>query len=183
VPVRRMLATLGVAASMAFGVTPALAAEPSPDDAAFLRAAHQTNLAEIAAGRIAWGKATAPEVKAAAATFLRDHIRMNADVYQTARALRVHLPAEPTAEQQALNRRYEIAGKDTFDEYFISTQLAGHRETLAGLRARASEGGDPSVKALAGKAAPIVAQHQEMLRDAAEAEGLAGYAGMGGRPV
>jgi putative membrane protein len=178
-----MLVTLGVAASMAFSATPAMAAEPSPDDAAFLRAAHQTNLAEIAAGRIAWRKATTPEVKATAAAFMRDHIQMNADVYQTARTLRVHLPAEPTAEQQALNRRYEIAGTDTFDEYFISTQLAGHRETLRTLSAWASKGDEPSIKVLAGKAAPIISQHQEMLRKAAEAEGIAGYVGTGGRPI
>jgi putative membrane protein len=176
-----MLVPLGVAASMAFSVSPVWAAEPSPDDAAFLRAAHQTNLAEIAAGRIAWAKATAPEVKAAAAAFMRDHIEMNADLYLTARNLRVHLPAEPTAEQQALNRRYETAGVETFNEYFISTQLAGHRETLRTLTVRANQGGEPSVKALAEQAAPIIKRHQTMLRKAAEAEEIAGYAAKGGR--
>ena len=180
---RRMLAALGAAGSLLLLPTPAQAAEPTPEDVAFLHAAHQTNVAEIAAGRLAWRKTTSPEVKAAAAAFMVDHIKMDFELYQTARTLQIRLPELATEEQRALQRRYEIAGADTFDEYFISTQLAGHRKTRAMLSAQIEEGDDPRVKALAHKAAPIIAKHHHLLRVAAEAEGIAGYAGMGGRPT
>lgn len=153
----------------------------SDPDADFLTSAYQTNLAEVAAGRIAWSKSTNPQVKRLAATFMVDHIRMNSDVYQTARRLRVVLPAGPTPEQQAQTRRYEAAGADTFDEYYITTQLAGHRAALRLVGEEAERGSDPAVKELAAKAAPIIARHQQMLREAATAEGLAGYVDAGGR--
>ncbi|AEV87583.1 hypothetical protein ACWT_6571 [Actinoplanes sp. SE50] len=178
---RRIPAMLGLAGLLVLPATAAQAAA-SESDAAFLKAAHQVNLAEIAAGRIAWTKTTDPTVKELAATFLRDHIRMDADLYLTARELRVFLPADPTEEQQALAHRYEVAGTDTFDEYYITTQLAGHRAALRLASDEAANGSDESVKALAAKAVPVIRHHAEQLRDAAVAAGLAGYLGGGGRP-
>lgn len=153
----------------------------SGQDSDFLKAAHQVNLAEIATGRIAWGKTADPRVKKLAGTLMVDHIRMDSDLYQVARRLRVVLPDAPDSEQQALANRYQAAGADTFDEYYISTQLAGHRAALKMVTEQAEQGDDPAVKRLAAKAAPIITRHQVMLRDAAAAEGIAGYAGAGGR--
>ncbi|WP_436527532.1 DUF4142 domain-containing protein [Actinoplanes sp. HUAS TT8] len=157
------------------------AAVASGPDAEFLQAAHQANLAEIAAGRIAWTKSSNPGIKSLAASFMRDHIRMDAELYQTARKLRVFLPGTPTVEQQALAERYTIAGPDTFDEYFISTQLAAHRAALKLTGEESDKGSAAPVKALAENATPIIARHRQMLRDAAEALGMAGYVDAGGR--
>jgi putative membrane protein len=180
---RRMLTALGVAGLLVLAPTPVQAAGPSPEDAAFLVAAHQGGLAEIAAGRIAWQKTTTPEVKTVAGALMRDHIRLNAAIYHEARKLRVYLPSQPTPEQQSLIRTYEAAGADTFDEHFILTQLAAHRATMELISGHLEEDGDPSVKALARRAAPVIAAHHLLLREAAEAEGIAGYAGKGGRPT
>ncbi|GAA2895198.1 hypothetical protein Acy02nite_39570 [Actinoplanes cyaneus] len=177
---RRISTTVGVAGLLALPAT-AAQAEPSAQDAAFLKAAHQANLAEISAGRIAWTTSNDPTVKTLAATLMRDHIHLDADLYQTARQLRVFLPDAPTEEQQALTRRYEAAGADTFDEYFISTQLAAHRDSLKLVSEQISDGSEQSVKELAADAEPVIAHHRDLLRDAAEAKGLAGYAGTGGR--
>ncbi len=155
--------------------------EAGGQDADFLKAAHQVNLAEIAGGRTAWAKTTNPQLKTLARTFMVDHIRMDSDLYQTARRLRVILPDAPTAEQQAQAKRYEAAGTDTFDEYYISTQLAGHRAALRMLAEQVDQGIDPSVTELATKATPIVTHHQQMLRSLAAAEGMAGYVDGGGR--
>ena len=180
---RRILAALGVAGSLAFSAAPAQATGPSPEDAAFLKAAHQTNIAEIAAGRLAWQRTTAPEVKAVAAALMRDHIQLDAKLYQVARNLRIYLPEQTTPEQQSLARGYAAAGNDTFDEYFISTQLAGHRKALRMLKEQAASGDEVAVRRLAEDAVPVVTKHHHLLRVAAEAEGIAGYAGMGGRPT
>ncbi|GIF13040.1 DUF4142 domain-containing protein [Actinoplanes teichomyceticus] len=178
---RRIPAALGIAGLLCLPATAAQAAEPSEQDAAFLRAAHQANLAEITAGRIAWQKTTDPTVKKLAATFMRDHIHMDAELYLTARRLRVVLPNAPTPEQQALARRYEVAGADTFDEYYIATQLAAHRATIQAAQTQVEEGDDPAVRALARRATQTIAHHQVQLRAAAEAEGMAGYVETGGR--
>jgi putative membrane protein len=178
---RRIAATLGMTGLLLLPAAGAQAARPSDQDVAFLRAAHQVNLAEIAAGRIAFQKTTDPEVKKLAGKFMHDHIFMDADLTGIARELHVMLPDTPTAEQQALAKRYQAAGADTFDEYYISTQLAAHREAHQLAAAQAENGAIESVKGLAAKALPIIAHHQEELRAEAEAEGYAGYIAVGGR--
>ncbi|WIM94933.1 DUF4142 domain-containing protein [Actinoplanes oblitus] len=177
----RIPATLGIAGLLCLPATAARAADPSERDVAFLRAAHQTNLAEIAAGRIAWRKATDPDLKSLAASFMRDHIWMDGEVGSVARKLRVALPSSPTEEQRAMVHRYEVAEAGAFDEFYLTSQLAGHREALALITAEADQGTETSVKELAAKAAPVVSGHVQQLRSVAASEGLAGYLEAGGR--
>lgn len=149
--------------------------DPTAQDVAFVEAARRTNLAEIAAGQIAWGKTTDSTVKSVAAALMRDHIHLDAALYSTARELRIFLPEVPTPEQQALNERYRAAGADTFDEYFIHTQLAAHREALQMIETQIAEGGNEAVRTLAENARPVIERHHDQLRAAAEEMGLVGY--------
>ncbi|MEV6302372.1 DUF4142 domain-containing protein [Actinoplanes sp. NPDC051861] len=178
---RRFLTTLGVSGLMLVPATAARAAEEPALDAEFLKAAHQINLAEIAAGRIAFQKSTDTTVKNVAATFMRDHIRLDANLYLTARDLGVQLPAAPTEEQTAVAERYRAAGADTFDEYYIQTQLSGHREAVKLTETQIAEGSNAAVRKLAESAAPIIATHGDLLRAAAAEEGLVGYEEGGAR--
>ncbi|GIE88756.1 DUF4142 domain-containing protein [Actinoplanes regularis] len=184
---RRISAALGVAGLLALPGTaaqassatdsepdlaPAVAVQvaPSVQDSAYLKAAHQVNLAEITLGRIAWSTTQNPELKDLAAALMRDHIRMDADLYTTARKLRVILPTAPTPAQQALVKSYESAAAATFDTYFISTQLTAHREALKLTSTQTSAGSESSVKALAAEAQPIIARHQDMLLAASKTD-------------
>ncbi|GAA2703970.1 DUF4142 domain-containing protein [Actinoplanes palleronii] len=160
---RRISAALGMAGLLILPAT-AAQAEPTAADAAFLKAAHQVNLAEIATGQIAWKKTTDPQVKNVAAALMRDHIHLDADLYRTARVLRVHLPGSPTAEQQALADQYEAAGAASFDKLYLSTQLAGHRKVLRMIRS--ADITEPSIKELAERAEPVITRHVEMIRKA-----------------
>ncbi|WP_328477550.1 DUF4142 domain-containing protein [Actinoplanes sp. NBC_00393] len=177
---RRIATALAAAAVVVLPAGAAHADQPSAQDATFLRAAYQGNLAEIQGGRIAWQKTTDPAVKSLAASLMRDHIHMNADLYTVARNLKVTLPMEPTAEQKALTERYQAAEATAFDEYYVSTQLAVHREALKMASEQIEEGSEQSVKQLAEDASPIITRHQQTLRDIAEAEGIPGY-GTGSR--
>ncbi|BBH70984.1 hypothetical protein ACTI_76690 [Actinoplanes sp. OR16] len=177
---RHLATTFGLTAALLAPAT-AAQADVSDRDADFLRAAHQVNLAEIAAGRLAFTKSADRGVKDLAVMFMRDHIRLDAELTQVARQLRVFLPAVPNEEQQSLARGYAAAGADTFDEYFVTTQLAAHREALTMVRAAAAEADDSAVRDLAAGAAPVVERHHEQLHAEAVEEGIAGYTGHGGR--
>ena len=179
---RRIAVALGVTAVAVLPAPAARADEPPALDAAFVQAAYQSNLAEIQGGRVAWQKTTDPAVKDLAASLMRDHIHMNADLYQVARDLRIVLPKEPSAEQQALTGRYQAAGADTFDEYFVSTQLAAHREASQLVSGQIDDGNQPLITNFAEAAAPIIERHQDVLRDLAGAEGIPGYGTGAGRP-
>ena len=163
----RIGVTLGLVGAMAPPATAVYAAEPSPQDVAFLKAAHQANLAVITAGQVAWKKTTSPEVKKLAATFMHDHIHLDAALAQTARELKVRLPNTPNEEQQALNERYEAAAAGQLDELYVSTQLAVQQEAHRLVSVQVDKGSEPAVKKIAEKASPIIAEHQRLLRDAA----------------
>jgi putative membrane protein len=139
------------------------AAAYSEQDAAFLRAAHQTNLAEIAGGGIAQQKGSA-SVRQLGALFVRDHTALDADLTRTARALGVTLPDTPTRAQLELAKRYQAAPAGTFDRLFLRTQRAAHQEALAAGATEAARGENADVKQLATAADPVVRRHLAAIR-------------------
>lgn len=171
---RRIALALG-ALSLLVLPAPAALAAPSAQDAAYLRAAHQTNLAEITGGRIAEQKSTTPAVRDLAARLIADHTRMDVAVRDAAAALAVDLPAAPTPEQQALADRYRAAAPAGFDRLYLATQLDGHAKSLARTQAEIANGSDPRAKQVAAAAAPVIEAHHRLVLTAL------GYSGHGGR--
>ncbi|MBL7261169.1 DUF4142 domain-containing protein [Paractinoplanes lichenicola] len=101
---RRMAVLIAATGLLALPGTTALAA-PSDQDASYLKAAHQSNLAEIAGGKIAQQKGTSEQVKNLGARFIADHTKLDTALRQTAEGLGVELPSAPNSEQQALAQR------------------------------------------------------------------------------
>lgn len=139
------------------------AAAPSAQDVAYLRAAHQTNLAEITTGRLATQKGVTAKVRALGARFVTDHTRLDAAVTATAAALGVSLPDAPTPEQQALAARYTAAPPAEFDQLYLTTQLEAHAKSLAATNTEITAGSDPRAKATAASAAPVIAAHHHAI--------------------
>ncbi|WP_433796993.1 DUF4142 domain-containing protein [Actinoplanes sp. CA-252034] len=147
---------------------PATAAvDPSTQDTAFLQAANEINLAGIAQGRIAWTKTKNAEVKEIAGRFMVDHIRLNAEVTEAARKLKIKLSISPNAEQLALAERYQAASAGSFDALYLSTQLELQQEAKRITDTQVAKGSDVSIKQVAAAASPILAGHQQMLKEAA----------------
>jgi putative membrane protein len=168
--------TLG--ALLAAGLAPVAASaapkvEPA-QDAAFLRAVHQADLAEIAAGGIAQERGAAT-VKALGERFVRDHRAIDARLIATARAAHVTLPGTPTAAQLAMVKEYRSAPAAQFDGFYLRTQLAAHEQAMQAGATELAQGQDSRVKKLVGYAAPLVKAHHDAL-----AAALAGY-GQNGR--
>jgi putative membrane protein len=137
----------------------------SAQDRAFLRAAHQTNLAEIAGGRIAERRGRTPEVRALGARFIRDHTAMDADLTRIAGDLGVRLPQRPNEAQRKRAAQYESFEAERFDILYVLTQLVGHQAAMADGDREIKEGRNPQVRRLAVDAAPVVASHhRELLR-------------------
>jgi putative membrane protein len=111
----RMAVAVGAAAAFVLLPATAASAAPSDQDTAFLQAAHQSNLAEIAGGKIAQQKGQSQEVKDLGARFIEDHTRLDSALQDTAEALGVELPSAPNAEQRALAQRYEATDGADFD--------------------------------------------------------------------
>ncbi|MBB2911474.1 putative membrane protein [Streptosporangium becharense] len=148
------------------GSPPAL----SKQDRAFLVQAHQSNLAEIAAGRAAQEKTGGQEVRETGEAvremgmkLVGDHTKLDADVRRVADQLGVELPDEPSQEQRRQLEEVKAKSGADFDRAWIAAQVAGHRQSLADGRKELQEGSAPEVKKLATDAEPVVQEHLDML--------------------
>src|SRR5690349_8479555 len=120
---RRLATVLGVVAALAApaAVAPAAGRTAPParrldPDAAFLRTAHQGNLAQIALGRITARKATSPAIRRLGARFAADSARLDVAVRNTAQALDIRLDPKPNSTVQQSVMLYRSAPQSDFDQ-------------------------------------------------------------------
>jgi putative membrane protein len=176
--IRRAVLALGV---VGLFLVPAAAANaaPSDQDATYLRAAHQSNLAEIAGGKLAQQKADSQRVKDLGARFVTDHTKLDQSLSKTASALGVSLPSAPNSQQQALAARYSAASGSQFDSLFVSTQMQAHMTAMQLGQTELAQGSDSQAKKVAQSAAPVIASHHSALESAARSLGIPDSIGTG----
>ncbi|MGY1618137.1 DUF4142 domain-containing protein [Geodermatophilus sp. SYSU D00691] len=168
---RAVLVPLAAVGVVVLSSSPALAA-PSEQDVTWMQAAHQSNLAEIAAGTSAQQKATTPEVKQLGAMFVQMHTQLDQALTQAAQQLGVQLPSAPTPEQQQQLAAVEQNSGQAYDTAWIAQQIGSHTSTLAATRTELANGSDPTVLAQAQAATPVVQQHLTELRNTAQRYGV-----------
>lgn len=154
------------------GTGPASAAAPNAQDTTFLRASHQSNLAEIATGQLAQRKGDSDAVKQLGARLVADHTRLDRAGGQVAARLNVDLPDAVNAEQRAVARRLQAASGAQFDALFLAAQMESHLKAMRLGEAELARGSDATVKKLASDAAPVIAAHHELVEEAGRALGI-----------
>lgn len=150
---------------------PALAA-PSDQDVSWMQAAHQVNLAEIAAGNAAQQQAATSQVKQLGAMFAQMHTQLDGPLTQAAQRLGVQLPGSPTPQQQQQLAAVQQKSGQAFDTAWVALQIAGHETALAQTQQELSSGSDPTVLAQARAAAPVIQQHLSEVRAIAGQSGV-----------
>jgi putative membrane protein len=156
-------------------------AAANAQDRAWLVAAHQSNLTEIAAGKAAQQKATSTVVREHGRLFITDHTRLDASLQKVASGLGVTLPSTPNAAQRATLAAVSAKSGAAFDSAWLTSQLAGHRAAKAAGQAELAGGSDPTVLAAAKAAAPVVQMHLTMLEQATGTTPTGVNAGTGGQ--
>jgi putative membrane protein len=182
---------------------PAFAGGATGTDSSYMKASHQSNLAEIASGRDAQMNATTACVKKVGAVLVRDHTRLDEQGKALADKLGLELPGAPNAEQQQqLTAVKNKAGTAAYDTAWLEMAAAGHKKTLHLIDHELAAGSNAEVKAAARAARPVVAMHLDMVRggtcrehasasrvpagnagyasESADAQGMAGIAIAGG---
>lgn len=152
--------------------TPSARGTPSAQDSRFLQQAHQTNLAEIAAGRLAQQKGNSQTVKNLGAKFVTDHTRLDHALQQVAQSLSVSLPSAPTSDQQAVANRLKTLSGAQFDNLFVTSQFAGHTQAMQAGQTEIAKGSDPRAIKVASDSAPVIESHHQALLAAAKQLGI-----------
>ncbi|MFF4532303.1 DUF4142 domain-containing protein [Streptomyces sp. NPDC001407] len=143
----------------------ALATECEHDDA-FLTAAHQGNMAEIAAGKDAGRHALMRCAKETGKVLVSDHTRMDESLRALAKRLKVTLPKDVTAaQQQEMADLAKRAGSRDYDKMWLKAQETGHVAVLKLIDGEVKSGKDDEVRDAARAARPFVAHHLDLVRD------------------
>ncbi len=151
----------------------AAAGGASAQDAAFLVAAHQSNLAEIGSGTLAQTKATGSDIKAEGRMWISDHTKLDAAGAALAKAYAIDLPTTPNAEQRAAAAGLGTRTGSAFDSYWVQVGLTGHLKTLAAVKKEIADGTAADFVAAARTAEPIVEEHVASLEALASTYGVA----------
>lgn len=155
-------------------------AAPSSQDTTWMAAAHQSNLAEIAAGKAAEKSASTSAVRDLAAMFVAMHSTLDATLSASASTLGVTLPTAPTAAQQSSLAAVTAQSGAAFDTAWIAQQTMGHEAAVAATKTEIAQGSDARVTALARAALPVIQGHlTSLLRLAGTPVGV--DAGTGGQ--
>jgi putative membrane protein len=120
----------------------------------------QSNLAEIATGRIALDTSKDERVRKFAQTMIDDHTTAMADVQQLAQAKAVALPDGPDLKHKTMATALKAMSGETFDRQYMShAGVDDHQRTLDLLKKTQRDAKDPQLKALAVKMIPVVQAH------------------------
>jgi putative membrane protein len=159
--IRAALVATGVLGGLVLATAPAVA--QSDQDANWLRAAHQGNLAEIAAGNTAREKGASQEVRSIGALLVADHTALDANVRNTARRLGVSLPESPPPEQRAELTRVAAMSGAAFDRAWVEAMIKSHRAALANGEQQMRSGSAPEARQIAASSAPVIQRHIDRL--------------------
>ncbi len=165
------LATSVVAAAgLAVGGATAATAAPATSahglnaaDQAFMKANEQTNLAEMALGKIALKRATGPNARALAHRTIADHVKAQAKLKQVAKQDGVTLPTKPNATQLAAAQKLSKVNPHVALNYF-TIQVAGHKLSVHQTKSELKKGSKPNVLAYAKYYLPVAEMHNHMAK-------------------
>ncbi len=132
----------------------------------FADAAGASDAFEVAAGKLAAQKATAPGLKDFGAMMVTAHTESTAKLKAAgAKAEPAIVPsAKLSAEQEAnLATLRDTTGAD-FDTAYKAQQVVAHEKTLAAVQDYAKNGTVPQLKAFAAEIAPVVQRHLDKIR-------------------
>jgi putative membrane protein len=124
----------------------------------------QSDMAEVAAGKLAAGKAQSDEVKKFAQHMVDDHGKHLGDLRKMAKTKGVQLPASPAKKHQDAMKKLESASGAGFDKAFMEQMVKDHEEALKLAQNTAKNAKDKELKADAEKTAPVIQKHLEMAK-------------------
>lgn len=124
----------------------------------------QTDMAEIAAGKMAAEKASSPEVKKYAEHMVEAHTKMLEEGKKLAQMKGVTPPAGPDKKHQASAKKLQQHSGEAFDRQYMEQMVKDHEDALKLVEKTAKDAKDPDLKAQAQKGAPHIKEHLQQAR-------------------
>jgi putative membrane protein len=136
----------------------------SAQDITWVQSNAQTDLAEIALGKIVEQRALHPSTRTLAQTIRSDHEKALAQLRTVASETGITLPTMPSAAQQAQAARLTTVPSGQVDATYDSMLIQGHERSISQTMAEIANGSSTAVKKFASMYLPT-AEHHLMLTE------------------
>jgi putative membrane protein len=146
----------------------------SAADENWLVAAHQMNLAEMAAGRDASRYANDGSVRDFAEDLVSEHGELDQKIIELARKYDVFLPKTPTAAQAQALAALQGREGEAYDTAWVRARIASHRQAQTVNQREVDSGEASDVRTAARDTRATEQDHLERLNDLAVDLGIAG---------
>jgi putative membrane protein len=146
-------------------------AKKTGGDEAFLREAASGGMAEVKLGQLAAERAANPDIRKFGQRMMVDHGKMNQDLMNVAKKLGVNVPKELNKTHQALVEKMQGLKGPDFDRTYMQEMVKDHQHDVKEFAEHAKSAEHPDVRALAGRALPIIQEHLRMARELASKVG------------
>lgn len=147
---------------------PVFAQKMDNNDAAAMKQLAQSNLNEIAAGKLAVSKAENPQVKSFGQKMIDDHTQMLQDLRTLAKAKGVPLPESASAKEMAQGKLLERKSGADFDREFMQHMVKDHETALKDSEALSSKAKDADFRAAVQKAHGKIKEHYDLAQRLAQ---------------
>jgi putative membrane protein len=128
-------------------------------DAAFVMKASESDLTEIALGRLAMKQAENPKVREFASRMVEDHTKCSQELTTIAKKHNIPVATESSKKhQEMITKLSNIKGAD-FDRQYMDGQVKAHQSAVKLFQDEAKNGQNPDLKAFAQKTLPDIENH------------------------
>ena len=145
----------------------------SAKDITYLKAAAQSDMAEMKMAELALQKSSNDDIKSYANQMMTDHQKTSDAAKPIAEKAGVPMPTDVNPMQKAAYTKLKGLSGTQFDKSFAQTNVMAHKKMLSQGKAEAASTQNSDMKTLTSMQEPIVTDHEQ------KAEALAGKMGKG----
>lgn len=145
---------------------------PTTADKKFVLLAGAGGMLEVELGRLAAEKAASDAVKQFGQRMVDDHSKVNDELKVLADEKGIVLTQQLGETDRAMRDKLAQMSGAEFDRAYMSHMVKDHRMDLTQFQRYARTGGDPEVKAWAGKMLPVLQEHRKLAEQTAAQVGV-----------
>lgn len=157
-------APVNVAAQAEKAATRNAGSQVAAQDKKFAMESAKIGMAEVAAGKMASEKGTAP-VKEFGQHMVQDHSMANKKLMQLAADKGIQLPQQIDAKHQKMMDKMTGMSGAKFDKEYLDAQVKDHKKAIKLFEKQAEDGKDAGLKQLAVETLPTLQNHLKMAQD------------------
>jgi putative membrane protein len=145
-------------------------AQTVTDPKTFAETAASSNMFEIESSQLALQQSVSGDVQQFAQHMIDDHTAAGEKMAAAAQQDGITPPTSMMERHQAQLEGLQSAGSDTFEQAYVSAQVAAHDEAVQLFEAFSENGDESALRSFATETLPTLQEHQTEAHDLAEAE-------------